>query len=48
MGAWLMYMNQFKRRELEQVKAVVTPEPKGKRSSAATQEIAAEVVAPSA
>lgn len=45
---WLMDMNQFKRRELEQVKPAVTPEPKGRRSSAGTQAIPAADVAPSA
>jgi len=46
--AWLMDMNQFKRRELEQVKPAVTPGPKGKRSSAGTKAIPAADVAPSA
>ncbi len=45
---WLMYMNQFKRRELEQVKPAVTPEPKGKRSSVGTNAIPTADAAPSA
>ena len=45
---WLMYMNHFKRRELEQVKPAETPGPKGKRSSVGTHAIPTADVAPSA
>ena len=45
---WLIDVNQFKRRELEQVKPAETPEPKGRRSSVGTQAIPTADVAPSA
>jgi hypothetical protein len=43
-----MYMNHFKRRELEQVKPADTLGPKGKRSSVGTQVIPTADVAASA
>ena len=45
---WLIYMNQFKRRELEQVKPADTLGLKGKGLSVGTQVIPAADVTPSA